>query len=201
MTDDGASGLRDKILDAATELFGEKGYEKASMRQIADRIGYSATAIYLHFANKDDLMFAVVDAAFVRLEASLDEAVVHEGSAADRLRRIAWAYVDFGLKYPTHYRLMFVDKPEFLMARKSEGTGLRIQSLDVFQSVIERLVPAARGARTLGQFSDAVWASVHGVVLLANRLPTFDRPRALKAADLAIELVAAGIELAATAED
>jgi len=189
------TGLRDKILTAATELFAEKGYDKASMRQIADRIGYSATAIYLHFANKDDLMFAVVDDAFRRLELALEDASLEEGSPAERLRAMAWAYVDFGLGHPTHYRLMFVDKPEFLMSRKSEGLGLRIQSLDVFQEIIERILPRSRGTRTLGQFADAVWSAMHGVVMLANQLPNFDRPRALKAADLAIELVATGIEL------
>lgn len=198
MSDDvqDASGLREKILNAATELFAEHGYERASMRQIADRIGYSATAIYLHFANKDDLMFAVVDDAFRRLEAALDAAAAEATTPVEKLRQTAWAYVDFGLAHPAHYRLMFIDKPQFLMSRKTEGVGLRIQSLDVFQRLISRVLPDSRGARTLGQFADAVWAATHGVVLLANQLPNFDRSRALKAADLSIQLVTAGIELA-----
>lgn len=187
--------LRQKILTAAAALFGEVGYEKASMRHIASRIGYSATAIYLHFKNKEALMFAVVDEAFSALAADLDAAANKGETPEEKLRQVAWSYIDFGLAHPTHYRLMFVDKPAFLMARNTDGPGLRIQSLDVLQVVIERLLPASRGPRTLGQFADALWACVHGVVMLANQLPNWDRPRALKTADLAIELMAAGIEL------
>jgi AcrR family transcriptional regulator len=48
--------LRKQILDAARELFTELGYEAVSMRRIADKIGYSPTTIYLHFADKEALV-------------------------------------------------------------------------------------------------------------------------------------------------
>ena len=51
--------LRRVILDAATTLFEEHGYENFSLRQVAESIGYSATTIYLHFEDKDDLALAI----------------------------------------------------------------------------------------------------------------------------------------------
>ncbi len=49
------SETRDKILDAARELFVTEGYEGVSMRKVAEKIEYSPTAIYVHFADKNEL--------------------------------------------------------------------------------------------------------------------------------------------------
>ena len=46
------SETRDKILDAARELFVTEGYEGVSMRKVAQKIEYSPTAIYVHFPDK-----------------------------------------------------------------------------------------------------------------------------------------------------
>ncbi|MGO9963235.1 MAG: TetR/AcrR family transcriptional regulator [Acidimicrobiales bacterium] len=48
---------RERILDIALELFTEQGYEKTSLRQIAERLGFSKAAIYYHFASKEDILF------------------------------------------------------------------------------------------------------------------------------------------------
>src|SRR5215213_6311078 len=58
--------VRQVILDAAADLFREHGYERFSLRQVAERIGYSPTTIYLYFTDKDDLLFTVADVGFMR---------------------------------------------------------------------------------------------------------------------------------------
>jgi len=73
--------LRQRILDAAGELFLEFGYEGLSMRQIAERIGYSATTIYRHYESKDDLLFAIVYEGFVRFGRHLAKASQISGPA------------------------------------------------------------------------------------------------------------------------
>ncbi|MGA2529735.1 MAG: helix-turn-helix domain-containing protein [Acidimicrobiales bacterium] len=50
---------RERILDIAMELFTEQGYEKTSLRQIAERLGFSKAAIYYHFASKDEILLAL----------------------------------------------------------------------------------------------------------------------------------------------
>jgi AcrR family transcriptional regulator len=52
-------GTRERILDIALELFTEQGYDKTSLRQIAERLGYSKAAIYYHFASKEDILLAL----------------------------------------------------------------------------------------------------------------------------------------------
>lgn len=47
---------RERILDVALELFLEQGYEKTSLREIADRLGVTKAALYYHFASKEDIL-------------------------------------------------------------------------------------------------------------------------------------------------
>ncbi|MGA2836185.1 MAG: TetR/AcrR family transcriptional regulator [Acidimicrobiales bacterium] len=53
------STTRDRILDISLELFSTQGYDKTSLRQIAERLGYSKAAIYYHFASKEDILMAL----------------------------------------------------------------------------------------------------------------------------------------------
>jgi AcrR family transcriptional regulator len=56
---DEALGTRDRILDIAQDLFCSQGYDKTSLRQIADELGFSKAAIYYHFESKDDILLAL----------------------------------------------------------------------------------------------------------------------------------------------
>jgi len=47
---------RERILDVALELFTEQGYDKTSLREIADRLGITKAALYYHFARKEDIL-------------------------------------------------------------------------------------------------------------------------------------------------
>lgn len=49
--------MRELILDAALELFNEQGYEKTSLRQIAERVGVTKAALYYHFERKEEILF------------------------------------------------------------------------------------------------------------------------------------------------
>src|SRR5438270_11477593 len=77
--------LRSLILATAAELFLEHGYDRFSMRQVAERIGYSATTIYLYFENKDELLFEVVSDGWQRFG---DEFLDAEAATDDPLERL-----------------------------------------------------------------------------------------------------------------
>ena len=55
----GEKSTREQILDVALELFTDVGYEKTSLREIAERMGFSKAALYYHFASKDDILMAL----------------------------------------------------------------------------------------------------------------------------------------------
>jgi AcrR family transcriptional regulator len=76
------------ILEVAVAAFNEFGYDATSMGVLADRLGLSKSAIYHHFASKDEILERALDQALGSLEGVLDEPGASEGSAADRLDHV-----------------------------------------------------------------------------------------------------------------
>src|SRR5918994_4964149 len=87
---------RDKILAAARELFAREGYEAVSMRRIAEAIEYSPTAIYVHFRDKQDLMFQICQQDFVALAGGIAD-LQQIADPVERIRTMGEAYVWFGV--------------------------------------------------------------------------------------------------------
>ena len=103
---------RDMIMDAARDLFVEKGYQHVSMRQIAMELKYSHGAIYYHFQNKAELFYALVEEHFHLLELELDRIMKQELDPRDKLKQIFLGYIRFGLNNQSHYEIMFLIKDE-----------------------------------------------------------------------------------------
>jgi AcrR family transcriptional regulator len=100
---------KEKIMQAARDLFVTKGYRSVSMRGIAGRLGYSHGALYYHFKDKAALFGAMVMADFDKLNDLLDEAMrEHKGDPAATLEHIFMAYIRFGLDHKPHYEIMFM---------------------------------------------------------------------------------------------
>jgi AcrR family transcriptional regulator len=76
------------ILAIAVAAFNEYGYDATSMGVLADRLGLSKSAIYHHFASKDEILDRALDQALSSLERVIDEAEASGGSAADRLDHV-----------------------------------------------------------------------------------------------------------------
>jgi AcrR family transcriptional regulator len=99
--------LRDDILAAAEELLLASGDTKSlSIRAIASAVGVTPPSIYLHFADRNELVFAVCDRKWRELEAQLEAAVAGLVDPLERIIRRGRAYVDFGLTHPEHYRIL-----------------------------------------------------------------------------------------------
>lgn len=79
---------RQGILDVAVAAFNEFGYDATSMGVLASRLGLSKSAIYHHFASKDEILEQALDDALSGLEAVVDETDASGGRAADRLDRV-----------------------------------------------------------------------------------------------------------------
>ena len=175
--------VRQAILDAAAALFREHGYERFSLRQVAERIGYSPTTIYLYFTDKDDLLFTVADVGFTRFGEQLVAAAGSTADPAERLAAMGRAYIDFGLQNPAYYQLMFMQRGDFLMAQRAGECEPRIDSFSVLQQAVRDAINA--GAMRSGDaapYADALWALVHGIVAMAITMPFFPAERAHAAA-------------------
>lgn len=186
--------LRQAILTAAGELFLERGYEHFSLRQVAERIGYSATTIYLYFKDKDDLLFTVVDEGFLRFGQQLSAAAASTDDPLARLDAMGQAYLDFGLRNKLHYQLMFMQRTDFLMKERPGEDQPRIDSFGVLQQAVQQALDA--GALQPGDvklYSDTLWSVVHGPVALAITVPFVDDVEAQQSGLLAFRLVIQGL--------
>jgi AcrR family transcriptional regulator len=162
--------VRNKILDAARDLFATEGYDAVTMRRIAEAIEYSPTTIYLHFKDKDGLIRELCRVDLISLVQALQN-VVAEPEPLERLRKIAMSYVAFGSEHPNHYRLMFMsnrlhEKDQLAqMGHGNPETDGYLLLLNTFTEAIARqlLAPDLYDANLLAQ---SYWASVHGVVAI-----------------------------------
>src|SRR5579862_2981802 len=82
---EGPIGRKEEILDVATTLFAERGYEGTSMNDVAERVGMRKASLFYHFATKDALYEAVLDRIVTQVGASLTAVYAGEGTVVERL--------------------------------------------------------------------------------------------------------------------
>jgi|HubBroStandDraft_6_1064221.scaffolds.fasta_scaffold1044044_1 AcrR family transcriptional regulator len=78
---------RAKLLDVASQLFTEQGFENTQLEQVAIRAGYTRGAIYAHYANKEDLFLDLLREQVKRRFAQLRVVLESESSTAKRLEK------------------------------------------------------------------------------------------------------------------
>jgi AcrR family transcriptional regulator len=164
------SETRDKILDAARELFVSEGYEGVSMRKVAEKIEYSPTAIYVHFADKNELFHELCRQDFARLQ----EVVATEmpSDPIERLQKIGRNYIQFGERFPNHYVFMFMTPhpEEELDEQDREIVGNpEVDAYAFLKWAVQEAIHAGcfrEGVQDAELVSQTLWASVHGVISL-----------------------------------
>lgn len=169
--------VRGRILDAARELFAEQGVEAVSMRKIADRIDYTATALYFHFRDKDALLrelcahdFLAFTTRFMTLAKVQDP--------IERLRGLGEAYVEFAVTHPHHFLLMFMTPR--LPSVVPDGVHRGNPQEDVYAFLRETVRDGVRQGRFRKDLrgvelvTQTVWAAVHGVATLEIANPKDD---------------------------
>lgn len=172
-SDDTMEGdTRRAILDAAVKLFLEHGHEKFSLRQVAREIGYTPTTIYLYFKDKDDLLFHVVIEGFKNFGSMLQAGYDSGRTPIERLVGIGRAYVRFGLENPLHYRLMFMERSEFLGRQPPPGFEAPVNAFKILLATVEECMQSGQ-LKEADPFAAAVavWAVVHGYVALRLNMP------------------------------
>jgi AcrR family transcriptional regulator len=162
--------MRTSIMDAARELFVNKGIEAVSMREIAKRIGYSATAIYLHFKDKESLLRAICEADFLSLASALNNLLTIP-DALERMVAFGQGYATFALTYPNHYQLMFMT-PHPTNQPKNHGIAQNNAEQNAYLQ-LKTVVAAAhdegcfrKDLTDVNLIAQTIWAAMHGVCAL-----------------------------------
>jgi len=175
--------LREALIDAAAELMLELGSaEKISVRAVTARAGVSPTALYLHFADRDELLRSVCDRSFEELRSYLQRADdAHVGDPRAQMAAIGHAYIDFAEQRPAAYRIVFTmpaGKGDMGTGLEEPPTGADDPGIGAFEILVEAVSRLVADEQAALDTSIQLWAALHGFVTLRQALPLFGWPDA-----------------------
>jgi AcrR family transcriptional regulator len=163
--------LRGKILQSARELFMDRGFEHTSIRNIAEKIDYSPTTIYLYFKDKDDVFYALHQEGFILLNQYFKSL----GLVADpfeRLKAISKAYIQFALENGEYYDLMFIVRSP-MNALEDQDRSEWKEGDNAFKFLVGTIQECINKGYFQGLHTEilafTVWSMVHGIVSLEIR--------------------------------
>ena len=140
---------RQRILDAATEIAAERGYEGASIALVSKKCGLPASSIYWHFKDKDDLIAAVIERSFASWLAAWQ--FPDEGDAPDRMKGMAMQIAKALLDSPDFIRLglmLALERRPVEARARAMFLQARAQAYGQLIDVIGELTPDLTDAQT-----------------------------------------------------
>jgi AcrR family transcriptional regulator len=105
-----ASARRAQLVDVGRLVFAQRGYEAASVEEIAERAGITKPIVYEHFGGKEGLYAVVVDREVEHIVERIVDAI-STGSPRERLERAALAFLDYVQERPEGFTMLLRDSP------------------------------------------------------------------------------------------
>lgn len=165
LTTQAIEDFRQRICDVAMGQFAREGYEKVSMRSLADELGCSRTTPYRYYHDKAEILSAVRASGFERLIDGIEAAMENSAGAREKLQALATVYFDFAIQNVDLYGLMF----EITQADERSYPGLAIQ-LQRLEGVMVRAASVGAEAGVVNTApllaTQIFWAGMHGVITL-----------------------------------
>lgn len=96
---------RAALLQAALELFAERGYDAVGVQEIVERVGVTKPTLYHYFGSKGGLLEALLRSYFDMLIWRVDASAAYNGDLTGNLQQIAGVYFDFARANPIFYRM------------------------------------------------------------------------------------------------
>jgi len=156
---DRAAALTQRRILAVVERLLEAGGEDAvSIREVCVRARVTPPTIYHHFGSKDALVDCVIDRCFAGFDRSMTAHRMPD-DPVEALRAGFDRYVAYGLKHPSHYRLIFRRRPE-------RPTAAGAASYERLRAAVARIAEAGRLRTSVDEGAFAFWSTAHGLTSL-----------------------------------
>ncbi len=169
--------LRESLLEAAEKLLIEAGHPDAvSVRSIATAAGCTPPSIYLHFADKDELLMEACERRFADLDRFAQDAAEGSDEPLESLRLRGRAYIRFGLDHPQHYRLLMMTVHEKSLEELDWDTSAGAKAFMNLVGAVQRCIDAgALPEETVAHRTAlSLWATMHGITSLLITFPNFE---------------------------
>lgn len=157
---------RDMAIAAAELILVREGFAGLSMRKVADAIGYTVGQLYLIFQNQDDLLAIINERTTDAIYGHLRDRSEAIDAPLARLRALAAAYIEFALRHPHRFRMLFEHQlPPAMSPRPS--SELRIKRMfELVESAVAPLL-AETSSQSPRRVATTLWSGVHGIAALA----------------------------------
>jgi AcrR family transcriptional regulator len=153
-----SEATRRTILEVAEVLLANGGEEGLSIRELCTRAGVTPPTVYHHFGDKRALVDRVVDDCFAAFVREIDTWVGPD-DPVEALRAGFDHYVDYGLRHPIHYRVMFEQ-----CHPAPSATGMA--AYDHQRRAVAAVADAGRLVPPVEDATAAIWSAEHGVTSL-----------------------------------
>jgi AcrR family transcriptional regulator len=162
--------MRRMILDHAKMLFLKDGFENVTIRKIADSMDYSPATVYLYFKDKDEMLYALHTEGFEKFYAEQQKTLAIK-DPWERLKSCGETYLNFALKNPEYYDLMFIMSiTGRVISEKEDDWSVGKRSYDVLRNTVRDCIEAGYIPKAdVEAASFALWSLVHGMSSLVIR--------------------------------
>ena len=162
------SESKELILSCARDIFLKEGLSHFSMRKVASCVGMSATALYRHYTNKEELLFQVLLRGY-RIFSRYLEKINDTQAPLGCLEKSMLAYLNFALAEKPYYEVMFMSNDQMTGLKKLNSAGAEEMrhSFELLQNRVQRAIEQ-KLVKTDDSYvaSFALWAYAHGQVSL-----------------------------------
>jgi AcrR family transcriptional regulator len=159
--------LRRALIAAAEDVIAEAGVPGLTLRNVGRRLGVSHAAPAHHFGDKEGLLVALAEDGFGLLEAHMRNAAKAASSPLARLKCYGVAYVEFAVKHPSHFRVMFdlevVQSSHVLALQSAAGPTLTL----LLGAIEEGQKSGEIRPSPPAELAAVAWSLVHGLSALA----------------------------------
>jgi AcrR family transcriptional regulator len=157
---------KQEVIEVAARLCREQGLQKMSLRGVAKEVGISAPSLYEYFKNKDALIDTLRDLERTRLTVALTEKLDPSKPVKNRLFDIAKAYIEFALKQPDSFQLLFsLPTNRISIDTEPEADSPYLPLVSTCKEAIEsgEVAPYIKEPEIL---AFQLWSSMHGIASL-----------------------------------
>ncbi|MFW6388329.1 MAG: TetR/AcrR family transcriptional regulator [Desulfohalobiaceae bacterium] len=137
-----------EVLNEAHELFYEKGYERASMREIAERVGISKAAMYHHFANKEEILYKICLQAGEMINENMNRAISRnrrtEMPLKEQLTNILFKYTFSYIKNKNFNKILLYDIESLPFDKKRRILDMEKANVHQLKTYLQEQMDAGR---------------------------------------------------------
>lgn len=155
---------RQVLLEAALDLFAERGFQGASMKDVADRAGVTKGAFYHHFSTKEDILFLIHDEFIDRALAAQEEALARYNTPTEQLASMAFATTMVCIDYQRQVKIFFREQHlltgevrDAIMEKRRRSTALFENTILAGIAANEFAQDIDAGVAALGLLGMWVW--------------------------------------------